>query len=241
MNAVLRAELLRLRTVRAPYLMVLVVLVAIVTNAIPLGNAHGLRPGELTSNLRGLLQIATFFAGISAALGVGAAFQRGEVAVTYTAHPRRAFVATGHSIAYAGIGAVLAALGAAVATAIMLPLAAGNDVASGLSGLRLTSMIAATAVCGAIFGAIGALVGTALRNSTTAVGAMVAVQFLDTFVSQAGSAGRTIGAYLPVHLVGSATGAAGPVSAPAAIGLLLLYVAGLGALVRRLALYRDLT
>lgn len=240
MNAVLRAELLRLRTVRAPYFMVLVVLVAVVSNAIPLGNAHGLSPGELTSNLRGLLQIATFFAAVSAALGVGAAFQRGEVAVTYTAHPRRAVVAAGHSIAYAGIGAVLAALGAAVATAIMLPLAAGNGVASGLSGLRLTGMIATTAVCGAIFGAIGALLGTALRNSTTAVVAVVAVQFLDTFVSQAGSAGHTIGAYLPVHLVGSATGAAGPVSAPAAIGLLLLYLAGLGALVRRLALYRDL-
>jgi hypothetical protein len=240
-NAVLRAELLRLRTVRAPYFMVLVVLLAVVSNAIPLGNAYGLSPGELTSNLRGLLQIATFFAAVSAALGVGAAFQRGEVAVTYTAHPRRGVVAAGHSIAYAGIGAVLAALGAAVATAIMLPLAAGNGVVSGLSGPQLTSMIAATAVCGAIFGAIGALVGTALRNSTSAVVAVVAVQFLDTFVNRAGSAGHTIGAYLPVHLVGSANGAAGPVSAPAAIGLLLLYVAGLGALLRRLALYSDLT
>jgi ABC-2 type transport system permease protein len=240
-NAVLRAELLRLRTVRAPYFMVLVVLVAVVSNAIPLGNAHGLSPGELTSNLRGLLQIAAFFAAVSAALGVGAAFQLGQVAVTYTAHPRRAIVTAAHSISYAGIGAVLAALGAAVAAAIMLPLAAGNHVASGLSALRLTGMIAATAVCGAIFGAIGALVATALRNSTTAVVAIVAVQFLDTFVSRTGSAGHTIGAYLPVHLVGSATGAAGPVSAPAAIGLLLLYLAGLGALVRRLALYRDLT
>jgi hypothetical protein len=240
-NAVLRAEFLRLRTVRAPYLMALVVLVAVVSNAIPLGNASGLSPGELTSNLRGLLQIATFFAAVSAALAVGAAFQLGEVAVTYTAHPRRAVVAASHAIAYAGVGMVLAAVGAAVATAIMLPLAAGNDVASGLSALRLTAMIAATAVCGAIFGAIGALVGTALRNSTTAVVAVVAVQFLDTFVSRVGSAGHAIGAYLPVHLVGSATGAAGPVSAPAAIGVLLLYLAGLGAFVRRAALYRDLT
>lgn len=241
MNAVLRAELLRLRTVRASYFFVLVVLAALVSNAIPLGNAVGSSPGELTSDLRGLLQIATFFAAMCAALGVGAAFKLGEVAVTYAAHPRRASVAAAHSIAYAGVGALLAALGAVVATAVMLPLAADNDVSSGLSSLRLASMIGATAVCGAIFGVIGALLGTALRNPSVAATATVGVQFLDTFVSRTGAAGHTIGTYLPLHLVGSATGAAGPVSPPAAIGLLVLYCAGLAVLVRRVALDRDLT
>jgi hypothetical protein len=102
-------------------------------------------------------------------------------------------------------------------------------------------MIAATAVCGAVFGAIGALVATAVRHSTIAVSIIVASQFAETFLARAGGIGHAIAPYLPLQLVSSASGAAGPVSAPAAIGLLLLYLGGLGALVRRLALYRDLT
>lgn len=234
MNAVTRAELLRLRTVRAPFVVVLIVVAVIATNAIPLGNASAASPGELTDNLRGLLQIAAFFATVCAAWRVGAAFERGEVAVTYTAHPRRATVTAGHSIVYAGVGAVLSALAAGVAAGIILPLAAARDVSSGLSPLRLANMIVATSVCGAVL-------ATALRHATVAVLVAGGIQFAETFLAGAGGFGHAIAPWLPLRLVGSATGAAGPVPAPAAVALLLLYCAGLAALVRRLALYRDLT
>jgi ABC-2 type transport system permease protein len=240
-NAVMRAELLRLRTIRAPFVFVVAVLAAIATNAIPLGNAPGSSPSEVAADLRGLLQIAALFASISGALSVGAAFQRGEVASTYTAHPRRGTVAAAHAIIYAGAGAVLSAVAAGLAAGIMLPLAAAHGVSSGLSPLRLASMIAATSVCGAAFGVIGALLGMASRNATIAVAIAVGAQFVETFLARVGGFGHTIGPYLPFRLVGSATGAAGPVPAVAAIALVLLYCAGLTALIRRLALYRDLT
>jgi hypothetical protein len=237
----MRAELLRLRTVRSPFVVVVIVLAVIATNAIPLGNASTASPGELTANLRGLLQIAALFASVCAALSVGAAFQRGEVAIAYTAHPRRAAVAAGHAIVYAGVGAVLAGLAAGVAAGIMLPLAAAHHVASGLSPLRLAGIIGATAACGAVFGAMGALLATAVRHATIAVSITVGAQFAETFLARASGFGHAIAPWLPLRLVGSATGAGGPVPAPAAVALLLLYCAGLAVLVRRLALYRDLT
>jgi hypothetical protein len=123
----------------------------------------------------------------------------------------------------------------------VLPLAAGRHVASGLSALQLAGMIGATTVCGAIFGVLGTLVATAVRHSTIAVAVAVGAQFAETFLARAGGFGHAIAPYLPLRLVGSATGAAGPVSALAAIGLLLVYCAGLAALVRRVALHRDLT
>jgi hypothetical protein len=73
------------------------------------------------------------------------------------------------------------------------------------------------------------------------VAVVVGAQFAETFLARAGGFGHAIAPYLPLRLVGSATGAAGPVSALAAIGLLLVYCAGVAALVTRVSLQRDLT
>lgn len=120
----------------------------------------------------------------------------------------------------------------------MLPVAAANHVRTGLSAFDIAVTMGAAAITGAVF---GALVGSAVRNPSIAVAAAVVRQFVETLLIGSSSAGRDAGPFLPIQLVGSATGLSGDVNPLAAVGLLLVYLRVFAFAIGKWALPRDLT
>lgn len=226
MNALMSAELLRLRTVRSPRWLGLGGLVFVALTAWL--NLRDLATSELADAMRLLAVVAILFPAVTAATLVGGEFQRGSAALTYLSHPDRTRVAAARSLVYAGLGALFAAA-AAGAIAIV-----GSD--AGLSAAQVAQLVGGAAVGAAILCAVGVLLGTVTRNPTVAGVALVAVNVAETFFDRAGA-----GPYLPFGLLKELMGASGGPSALTALGLLLAYFAAFFVLVQRFALPRDLT
>jgi hypothetical protein len=240
MTALLSAELLRLRTVRAPRYMFLGVLAVVAISAAPVGNPPPSSASEVVANLRGLAQLGAFMAALYAANTVGDAFKRGSVAMTYLTHPLRPRVAAAQTIIYAGVSFMFAAVTAATAMWIALLVADANHVNVGFSVADVAHMVGGAAFGGAVLGAAGALVGAVARHPAIAGGAVLVWSVAETLLTRGGTAGG-MGPYLPFQLIGSLTGLADKVPVLGAITLLLAYLAVLALAVRKWALPRDLT
>jgi hypothetical protein len=239
MNALISAELLRLRTVATPL-------------DRP-GHARADRPQRrairqrrIDERRRGgrsaarLAQLAIFMLAAYAAHIVGDEFRRGTVAMTYLVHPSRARVAAAHAVTYAAAGAVLAAILAGAAMAIVLPVAAGDHINSRLAPADIAVVLAGSALGAAVLGAAGALIGAVARHPGLAMGIVVVWSVSESLATQGGTRAG-IGHYLPFQLVGAATSLSPDVAVLPAIGLLLVYLALMAFAVRRWALPRDLT
>jgi ABC-2 type transport system permease protein len=238
MTALISAELLRLRTVRSPRYAALGVLafVAAITASNLDPSAAGARQtqGELADSLRSLVLPGVFMAGALAATQAATEFQFGTTALTYLSHPDRARVATARALVYAGVGFVLAALAAGVVLAVGVPAAGAENVS--FSASDVARMVGGAACGGAAMGAVGALLGTAVRNPTIASSVVPGWYVVELILMPV-----SIRPYLPFGLVNSLMGHAGAVTVPAASVLLLAYVAAAALLVGRWALPRDLT
>ena len=139
MSAMISAELLRLRTVATHRWVALGLLALIAVNAAPFVNGASTTSDEVIAQLRGLAQLGILIVAAYAAHIVGDEFRRGSVAMTYLAHPSRGRVAAAHAVTYAAVGAVLAALLAGAALAMVLPVAAGDHISTGLSPADIAS------------------------------------------------------------------------------------------------------
>src|SRR3954463_16151380 len=133
MKAMISAELLRLRTVATYRWIALGMLALIAVNAAPFVNGASTNADEVVAQLRGFAQLAIVMVAAYAAHIVGDEFRRGAVAMTYLVHPSRGRVAAAHAITYAAVGAVLAAILAGAAMVVVLPVAAGDHVNTGLA------------------------------------------------------------------------------------------------------------
>jgi ABC-2 type transport system permease protein len=241
MTALISAELFRLRTIRSPSFIAAGVLALVaflaVTPIFEAGGADAMTGPDVIE----LVQIA---GGVLAAIGVallaaataGGDFRRGTAVLGYLTSPRRGYTLTARVVAYAGLGAVFGLLAATIATAIALPAAdsAGIDVA--LSGGDLVQLLGGAAVGGALFATAGVLLGTATRNPTVAVVAVLVWQPAESLIGMLG-----IGEYLPFSLLQTMLGDESAVAPVAAGALLLSYLGVLAALVRLRALPRDIT
>jgi hypothetical protein len=240
MNALITAEVLRLRTLRMPVVIVLGVTAIVASNAAPM-SGHRASAEDVRAVLRGFMPLGALYAAGAATYSVGDAFQRGMVALTYVAEARRSRVAAAHAVTYAGVGALLGLVASATALAIVLPVAAADHVPTGFSAVRIALTILAAAVTSGVFGGIGALLGHLTRHPSLGLVAAAGWQSAETFITRGGGAPGAAGPYLPSQLTGSATGLSNDVSWYVAIGLLLIYAAGFMAIVSRFALRRDLT
>lgn len=243
MTALISAELLRLRTVRAPRFLFVGLLALVALNAAPVGNAPASSSSEVAASLRGLVQLGGFFAALYAAHYVGGAFKSGSVAMTYLTHPLRPRVAAAQALTFAGVGAVVAAAATIAAVAAVLAVADGNQVVTGLSAADIARIVVGASFGGAILGAAGALAGVVGRHPAIAGGTVVAWSVAETVLTRGGTGGGIggIGPYLPFQLVGSLTGLTDKVAVLPAIGLLAGYLVALALAVRTWALHRDLT
>jgi hypothetical protein len=236
MPALISAELLRLRTVRTPRYAALGVLALVaITTAVNVGSIAD-QPGGSTGLAESLWSLAlpgVLMAGVLAGTGVATEFQRGSAAMTYLSHPHRADAAAARALVHAGLGFLFAGLAAGVVVAIGLP-ALSESIDAGVSDVA--RIVAGAAFGGAVMGAAGALIGTATRSPTAASSALPGWYVVELLLIPA-----DIRHYLPFSLVSSLMGAAGEVSAPAAIALLLAFLATAALFVREWALPRDLT
>ena len=240
MTAMISAELLRLRTVATHRWIALGLLALIVVNAAPFVNGAAMTSDEVVAQLRGLAQLSMVMVAAYAAHIVGDEFRRGSVATTYLVHPGRGRVAAAHAVTYAAVGAVLAAILAGAAMAIVLLVAAGDHIDTGLAPADIALVLAGSALGGAVLGAAGALIGAVARHPGLAMGIVVVWSVSESLATQGGTRGG-IGPYLPFQLIGSATNLSDDVAVLPAIGLLLVYLALVALAIRRWALPRDLT
>src|SRR5664279_4992950 len=89
MSPLIEAELMRLRTVRTPIFVLLAVLALVASNAGLLGGGHPANHQDVITLLEVLLVSGVLSAAAFGAYSVGDGFQRGAVAISYVAHPRR--------------------------------------------------------------------------------------------------------------------------------------------------------
>lgn len=240
MKATISAELLRLRTVATHRWIALGLLALIAVNAAPFVNGASTRADDVVAQVRGLAQLGIVMVAAYAAHVVGDEFRRGAVAMTYLVHPSRGRVAAAHAVTYAAVGAVLAAILAGATMAVILPVAAGDHVDTGLGSADVALVLVGSALGGAVLGAAGALIGTAARNPSIAMGIVVVWSISESLATRGGTRGG-LAHYLPFQLLGGVTSLSDTVAVLPAFGLLLVYLALMALAVRRWALPRDLT
>jgi ABC-2 type transport system permease protein len=238
MNALVSAELLRLRTVRSPRYIGLVVVVfagvLAAVNVLEPAFASGVSPSERAESLQaiglnGVLLAAVLCAGIAAS-----EFKRGSIALTYMAHPDRRKVAGARTLTHAMVGGLLAALAVAVALAVGLMADSGHPV--DLNAVDVAGTVAGALFSGAVFGGLGALVGTLVRHPTVASTVVIA----PTLVGGALQISALYD-YLPVGLAGRLLGLEGSVPVPLAAPLLLAYPAAVALGLHLWGIDRDVT
>jgi len=252
MTALVRAELIKLRSTRMIWWLLasalaLVVLAVFFTIPTPSGPQAplSLNDGDLLARAVGVG--ASGGEVVMIVLGILAFTQEarfGTDTATYLAAPRRGRVLAAKLIAMVLVGALfsLATLPVAVATAVGLIEARGATVA--WTG-EVAAVLAAAVIVMILFGAIGVAVGAMVQNQIAAVvGTLVWLLVIEQLlVVLAPSIGRWTpgGATTGLLQLGRAATTSGELLAPVAGGLVLCaYVAIIGAAASATSLRRDI-
>lgn len=240
MTALVSAELLRLRTVRSPRYIVLVVFaLAAFFAAMDVLNksfGRGASPGAHADSLRAIALNGVLLAAVFAAQTVASEYVRGGLALTYLAHPDRRTVAVARTLTYAAVGGLVAALNAGVALGVGLIAASRSGITVDLGAAEVARAIGGALFAGALFAALGVLAGTLTRNPTAASIAVIAPSFVAGAVQL-----PAVHPYLPLGLVEQLLGISHDVPVGLAMALLLAYPAAVAVAVRWWGLGRDLT
>jgi ABC-2 type transport system permease protein len=181
MTAQLRSELLKLRTTRTTALLLLgavglTLFAACVEGISPSINklAHEQTQRELFSAVTSGVLFATF-AGL---LAVTSEFRYGTIRPTLLVEPRRRVVLAAKLCAAAFAGIVIAAVTAAVAFAGGLTLLAVRGVDYTVSGPHTLELVLGSIATATLSAVIGAMVGTLIRNQSSAILALVVYAFV---------------------------------------------------------------
>jgi hypothetical protein len=173
-TALIRSDLLRLRTVPAPLAGVAAVMLLallIVTAATATVPREAI--GELTDVLTVPSSLTAMALLILGALGGTSDFQHRTADATFLARPRRGQVLASRALTYAGLGAVAGGLsmlaGALIADAVAN--ARGLEL---VATMPLTVSVLGSTAAGSLCGALGVGLGFAIRGSVPAVIAVVA-------------------------------------------------------------------
>jgi hypothetical protein len=230
MTALISAELLRIRTLRATrYVVVGMLGLAVLLAVFPPSGPRS----ALVDSVRSVTFTFVLAAAYIAATQLGTEFKRGAAALTYLTHPNRRTVATARVLTYGLIGGLVAALAAIVALAAGVVAAHVQASPTDIGAQAFAGVVSGAAFGGATLGGFGALVGTITREPILATVAVV----LPTLIAAPLPA---VAPYLPFGLAEQLLGGADKVAAPLAMILLLAYVAAAAVVLRQWALPRDL-
>ncbi|HEY3979860.1 MAG TPA: hypothetical protein VGM79_21465 [Streptosporangiaceae bacterium] len=172
MTNLLRAEVLKLRTIRAPGLLAVAVLVVVAAAAAATAAASTFSPSDHPARL--VLAIAGPAQTIALLLGVLAVtteHRHGTVTPAVLITPKRTRLLIAKLAVLAAAGAALGLVVFGAAAVITLPVLAARHVPSQLDATGVTGIIVGGAASTALFAALGVGFGALVRNQ---VGAVVA-------------------------------------------------------------------
>ena len=241
MIALIRAELLKLRTLRSTlWAAAGLLLITLLTAGLAMGDAgaKGMRtPHELRETILAIGYAAVFFLAVLGANAAAGEYRHRTISQRFLANPARRRVLLAKLVTYGLVGAVVGV----VVTLIGAPL--GEAVVSGKgytldlgdSWLRLGGSIA---VATALAGMLGVVIGTMTRNPTTAMVAIFGVWIAEKI---AGGWLGDAGHYLPFTLIEDTLGLIKPMAWGYAALALSGLIAVLGAVAQRVFVPRDVT
>jgi ABC-2 type transport system permease protein len=249
MTRLIRAEALRLATIRTYWLLAAGAIALIAGGAAATAATTSFTPG--TSAARSVLAIAGLaqtVALLAGALSVTGEFRHKTITPAVLITPRRTPLLAAKLVTLAAAGLALGLTASAAATAVTLPLLAARHIPTGVSAAGTAAIIAGGAIATALAAAFGVGVGAIIRNQVGAIVAVLALLYVaEPLLGVIPHVGSAVQQYGLGGLVSAATHTIGfPASAhlfgqPAAIFILAGYataalLAG-AALLRR----RDIT
>jgi ABC-2 type transport system permease protein len=246
MGNLIHLELYKLRTVRAPLILLglsqLVIIGGVsglVVSSDTLRSADA-APGALAH--AGLVSLFTLVLGITAVAGE---YRNRTITDTYLSTPRRSRVIGAKLVAYAAAGAVFAAVNAVTAVVATRVWWTVKDVPLDLGEPRVWHTIVGCLAWNIVFAVIGVGVGALIRNLTAAIAAALAwVALVEGIVGQLlGDPARWLpfAAGSALGDLAAATGAADPVPQLAAAGALACYAAIFAVVAIATTVRRDVT
>lgn len=239
-----RSELLKIRSTRTT-LGLLLTMIALVLLFALLGGlltkANGLdEAGEQRDQL-GIGGIATIFAALAGVLVVTSEYRFGTIRPTFVFTPRRWRVVGAKLVASTAAGLALAAVAIGLTWAIGVAILSGRGIALALDAGDVLLIVLGGFAAAALWGAIGAGLGSILHNQVASVIALLVWVFvlenvLFGFVP-------SVGRFGPAHAGDALSGMTGDHLLPAAAGggMLVAWAAALGAAGLVLTARRDVT
>jgi ABC-2 type transport system permease protein len=233
MTALVRAELLKLRTLRSTYWAAGALFATMLAVAIPALGSAGKEfhtPSELRDTVIAIGYVAVFFLAVLGAMASAGEYRHGTISQRFLAAPARQRVLFAKLIAFAVVGAVttfvLTGLGAAIGQVVV----SSQGYTLGLADAGV-SMMAGAALAGAAAGMLGVIVGFLTRNPTNAIVVIFATWMVEKIAGLPG----------PFTLAEGVLGLEGPLSLGVAAGALAAVTAVLALVAQRVVIPRDVT
>lgn len=234
MTALVRAELLKLRTLRSTaWAAASLLAITVLTSTLAMGDAgeKGYRtPTELRETVIAIGYTAVFFMVVLGAVAAAGEYRHHTISQRFLVSPERGRVLTAKLAVYGLVGFVTALLvtviGAGLAELVVSSKGYTLDLAD--NGLR---MAAGAGAAGGLAGMLGVVAGFLTRNSTTAMVAIFGTWMVEKIVSLPG----------PFTLAESVLGLGRPLSLGVAAAALAALTAALALVAQRVVLPRDVT
>ena len=198
MIALVRSELLKLRTTRTAFSLIvgmvaLIVLVSLLNGLVT--KEPGLVGRKEQFQLLANGSIASAFAAILGLLSMTTEIRHGTIRPTMLAEPRRSHVLLAKLIATTVFGAALGVIGIALSVAIGKLCLHERGISSSLTGSDLRLVILGAIAVSALWGAFGVALGAVIRNQVGAVvGGLIWVLLVESILF---ALVPSIGRYLP--------------------------------------------
>ncbi len=175
MLALMGNELYKLRTIRTPWILLIIELGLVVLGVSGYAT-HGIAPNDpqVTRQMlahAGILSLVSLILGVNA---VAAEYRHKTITDTYLAVPRRSRVIAAKLVAYTGVGLLFGIASAAVALGSAVAWSAIKDVPLSLAGDDAWRTLAGAILWNGLFAAVGVSLGALVPNLATAVGVALA-------------------------------------------------------------------